>query len=96
MRKKCILYRYLYFQLLKSLKEFKEKSVGAGTKFLKMGIIQSLQVALPTIEEQNKIISKLDSISAETKKLENVYQEKLDDIEELKKSILQKAFNGEL
>jgi len=61
-----------------------------------MGIIQSLQVALPTIEEQNKIISKLDSISAETKKLENVYQEKLDDIEELKKSILQKAFNGEL
>ena len=34
--------------------------------------------------------------SAETKKLEAIYQQKINDLEELKKSVLQKAFAGEL
>ena len=33
---------------------------------------------------------------AETKKLEALYQQKLLNLEELKKSVMQKAFNGEL
>ena len=33
---------------------------------------------------------------AETKRLEAIYQRKIEDLEELKKSVLQKAFNGEL
>jgi type I restriction enzyme S subunit len=32
---------------------------------------------------------------AETKKLEAIYQQKLINLEELKKSLLQKAFSGE-
>lgn len=51
---------------------------------------------LPPISEQKTIVHKLDALSAETKKLETIYQQKLNDLEELKKSILQKAFNGEL
>ena len=50
----------------------------------------------PPINEQKKIVQKLDRLQAETKKLELVYQQKLDNLEELKKSILQKAFNGEI
>jgi type I restriction enzyme, S subunit len=38
----------------------------------------------------------LDALRAETQKLEAVYQKKIDDLEELKKSILQKAFSGQL
>lgn len=91
-----ISYRFLYFQLLKSLKEFKEKSVGAGTKFLKLGMIENLQIFLPQINEQKAIVKKLDSLSEQVKKLEAVYQKKLSDLEELKKSILSKAFSGEL
>ncbi|GAX62496.1 restriction endonuclease S subunit [Candidatus Scalindua japonica] len=91
-----VLYRYLYFQLLNSLKEFKKKSVGANTRFLKLGMIQEMQIALPSITEQQTIVKKLDTLSAETKKLEAIYQQKADDLEELKKSVLQKAFNGEL
>lgn len=93
---KKILYRYLYFQLLKSLKEFKEMSVGANTKFLKLGMIQGLKIALPSIEEQQTIVRQLDALRAETQKLEAVYQKKLADLEELKKSVLEKAFRGEL
>jgi type I restriction enzyme S subunit len=51
---------------------------------------------LPPLKTQQTIVKKLDALSAETKKLEAIYQQKLIDLEELKKSILQKAFNGEL
>jgi type I restriction enzyme S subunit len=95
-QKNLLLYRYLYFQLLKSLKEFKQMSVGAGTKFLKLGMIKDLQISLPSITEQQSIVSKLDSLSQETKKLEAIYTQKLADLEELKKSILAKAFEGKL
>ncbi len=42
-----LLYRYLYFQLVRSLKHFKEASVGAGTKFLKLGMINGLKISVP-------------------------------------------------
>ncbi|KAB2872052.1 MAG: hypothetical protein F9K37_01525 [Bacteroidales bacterium] len=94
--KQKILYRYLYFQLLKSLKEFKEMSVGANTRFLKLGMIQGLKIALPTVEEQQTIVRQLDALRAETQKLETIYLQKINNLEELKKSILDKAFKGEL
>ncbi len=94
--KSQVLYRYLYFQLLNSLKEFKNQSVGANTRFLKIGMIYNLQIPLPNIEEQNQIINTLDNLLFKTQQLEAIYQHKLIELEELKKSILQKAFNGEL
>ena len=47
-------------------------------------------------KEQQTIVRQLDALRAETQKLEAVYQKKIVDLEELKKSILQKAFAGEL
>jgi type I restriction enzyme S subunit len=91
-----VLYRYLYFQMLKSLKEFKQKSVGVGTKFLKLGMIKEMRIVLPSIKDQTSIVTKLDILLTETKKLEAIYQQKTVDLEELKKSMLQKAFNGKL
>ena len=58
--------------------------------------LKSYPIPCPTLKEQQIIVQKLDSLSAETKKLEAIYQQKLTDLGELKKSILQKAFNGEL
>ena len=49
-----------------------------------------------SIKQQQIIIRQLDALRAETKKLEVLYQQKIEDLEELKKSILQKAVNGEL
>lgn len=95
-QEKRLLYRYLYFQMLNSLKEFKNKSVGANTKFLKLGMIKDLRIPMPTAAEQKVIVAKLDELSAETKKLEVIYQKKLVALAELKKSILNKAFSGPL
>jgi len=49
-----------------------------------------------SLSEQQSIVAKLDALSAETKRLEEIYLKKLAALDELKKSVLQKAFNGEL
>jgi len=48
------------------------------------------------IKKQEKVVLKLDAMKAECKKLEAIYTQKIADLEEMKKSVLQKAFNGEL
>jgi len=59
--------------------------------------LQTLQISFPkSTKEQQSIVKKLDKLSVETKKLEAIYQQKLNDLEDLKKAILQKALNGEL
>lgn len=50
----------------------------------------------PSLEEQEVIVHILDQIQYKTKHLENIYQQKLAHLDELRKSLLQKAFNGEL
>jgi len=63
---------------------------------LSINDLKNLIVPCPSLSEQQSIVQKLDTLSAETKKLEAVYGNKLADLEELKKSILQKAFEGAL
>jgi len=58
--------------------------------------VYSIDVNIPPFPEQKSIVKKLDALSAETKKLEGIYRQKLADLEELKKSVLKKAFAGEL
>jgi type I restriction enzyme S subunit len=58
---------------------------------------ENLTISFPkSLKEQQTIVRQLDALRAETQKLEAVYQKKIADLEELKKSILQKAFKGEL
>lgn len=58
--------------------------------------LQDFSIHFPSLKEQKKIVHQLDTLATETKNLENIYQKKLNALEELKKSILQKAFSGEL
>jgi len=85
------------FRWLKSIShEIIKEGTGATVQGVKLPFIKSLRIPLPSLSEQQAIVSKLDALSAETRKLEVIYQQKLADMDELKKSILQKAFNGEL
>ena len=58
--------------------------------------VQNFNICYPPFEKQKEIVKKLDALNTETKKLEAIYQQKINDLEELKKSVLQKAFAGEL
>jgi len=73
-----------------------EESKGTTQKFVGLGYLRDFKIQLPKLAKQKTIVAKLDALSAETKKLEGIYRQKLADLEELKKSVLKKAFEGEL
>jgi type I restriction enzyme S subunit len=87
--------RFIYYFL--TAFDLSKYSSGAGVPTLNRNNVHIVKVSIPkSKEEQQTIVRQLDALRAETQKLEAVYQKKLDDLEELKKSILQKAFAGEL
>ncbi|MCX6251617.1 MAG: restriction endonuclease subunit S [Bacteroidetes bacterium] len=63
---------------------------------LSLGFFSNLTIPLPTLSVQKLIVQKLNTYKTEIKKLEAIYKQKLADLEELKKSILQKAFSGDV
>jgi type I restriction enzyme S subunit len=69
---------------------------GMAQPKLNQTMLNKIPVPFPELEEQQSIVAKLYKLSTQTKTLETIYQRKLTNLEELKKSILQKAFNGEL
>lgn len=87
--------KFIYF----FLKQFdlSKYSSGAGVPTLNRNNVHGELVWIPkSIFEQRSIVARLDALSTETKKLEVIYQRKRACLEELKKSLLQKAFAGEL
>jgi type I restriction enzyme S subunit len=73
-----------------------ENEVNNARANLSLGFFRSLTIPLPKLEVQKTIVEKIKSFHLTTKEMEVVYQKKIDNIIELKKSILQKVFNGEL
>ena len=77
--------------------QIKKYTTGAAQPQLPIKTLVNFTIPVPkTIEDQQTIVRQLDALRAETQRLEAVYQKKIADLEELKKSILQKAFSGEL
>jgi type I restriction enzyme S subunit len=58
--------------------------------------LKSYPINIPDISEQLILGNSFRELKSEIKKVENIYKNKLLKIEELKKSILQKAFTGKL
>lgn len=56
----------------------------------------SLRICFPSLEEQKRIVGKLDVLDPETQRLESLYRQKLAALDELKKSLLHQAFSGQL
>ena len=69
---------------------------GSAIPQLTVPMIKEYNLPLPSLEEQQAIVRQLDALRVETQKLETVYQQKVADLVELKKSILERAFKGEL
>ena len=53
-------------------------------------------LSITSLEKQEKIVETLDILDNHVQSVLLIYEEELKNLEELKKSILQKAFNGEL
>jgi type I restriction enzyme S subunit len=59
--------------------------------------IGAIRVAFPrTVEVQRAVARQLAALGEETERLEDIYQQKLDALDELKGALLHHAFSGEL
>jgi type I restriction enzyme S subunit len=78
-------------------KKLLSHSKGATVQHVNMKDIREFRIYnLSTLKDQNTVVNQLDSFFDYTKKLETLYQKKINSLEKLKSSILQKAFSGEL
>ena len=73
-----------------------EKATGATATGIKASLLKKIKLPLPDISGQTVIAERADSLEQESKRLESIYEEKLAALAELKQSLLQKAFSGEL
>jgi len=88
---------YPYLTYLLNNKNLRNYARQAAQPVISNSSLESVMLDFPkSLSEQQRIVAKLDALSEQVKKLETVYSKKIDDLEELKKSVLQKAFKGEL
>ena len=73
-------------------------SLGTGSTFPNVSrtILSKLPFLIPPVEQQNRLVETMNKLLSSTNLLQVKYQQELNSLEELKKSILQKAFEGEL
>ncbi|CAB5496210.1 restriction endonuclease subunit S [Bathymodiolus thermophilus thioautotrophic gill symbiont] len=89
---------FLYYLLLSShfTKYAIEGSQRAGMPKVNRKHLFNYSFYCPLAKQQKQIVQKLDQLQFEIKKLEKIYQQKNESLIALRKSILQKAFEGEL
>ena len=79
------------------MQQFNNRVKGAGVPNLHLKEIREVVISFPkSLHTQQAIVEKLDALSEETKRLEAIYERKQSALAELKQSLLQKAFAGEL
>lgn len=71
-------------------------SKGATISRLYNDDLKRIKISFPDIEDQKKLIPIMENLELQTKSLITKYENKLFNLEELRKSILEKAFKGEL
>jgi type I restriction enzyme S subunit len=93
---KAIEHKYLYYYLTSIVDLLNDLGTGATFKEISGGKLKEVKVPICPLPEQHLIIKQLDTLSAETQRLESIYQQKLEALGELKKSLLNQAFTGDL
>ena len=81
---------------VKSIRDQLGSLTGATVKHLPIEKAIALIVKMPDLAAQNSLVEHLERIEAETRRLVSIYQQKLAALDELKKSLLHRAFSGQL
>jgi len=96
----CVITEFLYFQMrtpeLRKIIMGRAQGANPTMKKISNGAVRTLPIVVPPITEQKKIVRKLNKLTDETQCLESLYQLKIAALDELKQSLLQQAFSGQL
>jgi len=86
-----------YFTTSEGFKEQINKlTMQAAQPKLALTRLATVDIAFPSLQEQQSIVSKLDDLNAKCKVLQDNYTKTIALCDDLKQSLLRKAFNGEL
>ena len=88
--------RYLLYYFMRNYWDIREKAVGGNQLNLSLTIIKELNIEIPPIDEQVEIVQILDDLFAKEQQTKEAAEAVLDQIGLMKKSILARAFRGEL
>jgi len=89
-------YLLFCFQSKSMQDEFSRLGSGATVQHIRVPQSKELLVSCPPINQQSNAVSRLKQLLKQSKRLQFVHQTKLQDISDLRQSLLQKAFAGEL
>jgi type I restriction enzyme S subunit len=87
--------RFLYYQLNRN-RHFLSFNNGENQTNLRLNQVLDCPLYIPPMVEQKAIAKNIDLLKEECQRLETIYQQKLNNLEELKKSVLQRVFMREL
>lgn len=89
---------WLYYLLMSPqvFKQAKDGATGTAQKTVSLKLLRSFKVPRVMSEQQLEAVMKLDALRVETQRLESLYQRKIAALDELKQSLLQQAFSGQL
>jgi len=87
---------YHYLTSYSGYQQILSKLNGAATLTITKESVRSLKFSFPSLDKQLVIIKKFSLLKEQTQCLESIYKQKITALDELKQSLLQKAFSGEL
>ena len=73
-----------------------DRATGTAQKTVSLKVLRSLEVPKLDYETQRTMVPLLERVDSDARRIHSVYTDKLAVIDELKQSILKKAFSGEL
>lgn len=90
--------RFAYFHFLSSSvqKQIAEKTYGATLMQINIRDVRKLELICPSLEEQDSAVERLEAIARDHDHLLRAYQQRYSHLDNLRQSILQRAFAGEL
>ncbi|MEN5386779.1 restriction endonuclease subunit S [Aliarcobacter skirrowii] len=87
-------FSYYWFYYIKQI--IINTASAATLPIINQSAIKDLKFIIPPLPTQQKVVSYLDEISQKMEKIKNLQKKKMQSLKELKASILDKAFKGEL
>lgn len=88
--------RYIWYWFQMNYAKNREKGSGSGPQALNCQRVRELDFYVPNYTEQNEIVRILDDLLAKEQQAKEAAEAVLDQIETMKKTILARAFRGEL
>ncbi|WDR07501.1 restriction endonuclease subunit S [Devosia rhodophyticola] len=90
-------YMHQYFLFSPAARSYlSAQASGSVMDGLNMGIIKEMPVEVPSIDRQKAVVTNIAELEIATAALHSKYKSNLQDIHDLRQSLLQKAFAGEL